>query len=102
MEPQSLPGEFNLPSVRPSGVRGSVKTVPLFDRCRRVHFLRAERHDRFFGGQKAIGKVTPALASGSVIARSILGHVGRPWKVAAASGFSALFSHSTGAHCSAV
>lgn len=67
MEPQSLPGEFNLPSVRPSEVCGSVKTVPSFDRRRRVHFLRAERHDRFFGGQKAIGKVTMPLSGGVVL-----------------------------------
>lgn len=63
MEPQSLPGEFNLPSVSPSAVCGSVKTVPSFDGRRLVHFLRAERHDRFSSGQKAAGKVTTVLAA---------------------------------------
>ena len=58
MDPQSRPGEFNLPlGLRTLG-QGSVKTRLAFGSRRRVHFPRVERHDRFRSGHKPAGKVT--------------------------------------------
>ena len=46
-----------MPNRERAAERGSVKTAPLLGSGRRAHFLRAERHDRFRGGQKPSGKV---------------------------------------------
>ena len=75
MDPQSRPGEFNLPClVRRTVVQWDAQAPALsFGRRRRVHFPRVERHDRFWGGQKPAEKVTrPAL--------------GRRWEFIARSG----------------
>ena len=65
--PQSLPVGFNLSaasvgaSSHPQGARRGRA------RCgRRVHFRRAERHDRFVGGQKPPGKVAGSARFGVI------------------------------------
>ena len=65
MGPQSLPVEFNWPFGGWSGC-SYPQGGTLLSACRRpAHFPRGERHDRFSGRLKPLGKVAPP--SGGVL-----------------------------------
>ena len=63
MDPQSRPAEFSSDGARPQSGRGSQDPPGSGTSVGRVHFPRAERHDRFSGGQKAARMVGARLGA---------------------------------------